>query len=98
MHGKSAIREGMIIPYGRTERVLRERKLRIVEYKQKVFPLITSEWQHSSNFQRCLDIPDKNKGTVRNWIFLALKDLESDGKIECMRDPNFPGTYWRLKK
>jgi hypothetical protein len=83
---------------GQTQRELSERKLRIAEYKWKVYPLITEQWQHISKFLKTTCAPGCEKGTARKWTFFALKKLESEGRVESMRDPNFPGTYWRLKK
>lgn len=86
------------MPAGQAQRELSERKLRIAEYKWKVYPLITEQWQHISKFLKTTCAPGCKKGTARKWTFFALKKLESEGRVESMRDPNFPGIYWRLKK
>jgi hypothetical protein len=84
------------MPQGRNNKEAAERKLKIAEYKWKVLPFVTNDWQHISEFQS-LVVSHLSKDTTRKWIFFALEKLEKEGKVESMRDPNFPGTYWRLK-
>lgn len=84
------------MPMGRTKRESDERKMKIVEFKWKVLPLLTKEWKHSSNL---IDLVDTSlsKDITRKWVYFALKKLENEGKVESMRDSNFSGLYWRLK-
>ena len=84
------------MPMGRTKREIDERRMKIVEFKWKVLPLLTKEWKHSSNL---IDLVDTSlsKDITRKWVYFALKKLENEGKVESMRDSNFSGLYWRLK-
>jgi hypothetical protein len=84
------------MPSGRTKKQYEERKRKIAEFRWKVLPLVTSEWQHISHFLGLVD-STLSKDITRKWVWFALKRLEQEGKVEYMRDPNFPGTYWRLK-
>ena len=83
--------------WGRTRKTEEERKLKIAEFKWKVLPLVTKEWQHITVFNKNIS-SELNPDNKQKWILEALLALRRDGKVESMVDENFPGTYWRLKE
>ncbi|MFA6364238.1 hypothetical protein [Methanoregula sp.] len=82
---------------GRTKREVEERKLRIADFKWKVYPLLTNEWQHISKFQGQIVSP-LSRDIIRKWVSAALEELKREGRVESMRDGNFPGLYWRKRE
>ncbi len=79
--------------YSQAER----RRTRIADFKWKVLPLLTEEYQHISVFFKLIDAGGLCKSNVSKWLYAALHQLEREGRAEHMRDENFPGTYWRKK-
>jgi hypothetical protein len=82
-----------------TENLTLKKKV-LADFKWRVLPeLSKTEWMHITVITQNVK---NNPGTHRRgnrgkYVLVALRILEREGRVVCLKDDNFLGTYWRAK-